>query len=82
MYEAIGLKEYGTWIKKGHKCFVGDSLIVELARDGYVKVLKYHVTKATRQNIKPSLIKLKHQKRVIDLKIKGYELYLKKQGVY
>ncbi len=75
MYEVIGLKDFGTWLRKGVKCFCNDGLAIDLSRKGYLKVLKYHVTKVGRWHMEQSFKKLKEQRRALDMKIKGYEKY-------
>ena len=77
MYEVMGLINYGTWLRKGVKCLCPDTLATELSKKGHLKVLKYHVTRIGKWRVKSSLRELKEQRRVIDLKIEGYENYLK-----
>lgn len=75
MYEVIGLKDFGTWLRKGVKCYCNDDLTFKLLRKGYLKVLKYHLTKSGKWNIEQSYSNLKERHKALNMKIKGYEAY-------
>ena len=76
MYEVEGLKDFGTWLRKGVKCFCNHDNAISLARRGYLKILAYHVTKVGIRHIEQSYEKLKEQRRALDLKIRGYKAFM------
>lgn len=79
MYKVIGLKDYGTWLRKGEECLCNDSVALDLLAKGFLKVLEYHITSpGIRWNKTQTYKKLKEKHEAIDMKIKGYEAYFKK----
>ncbi len=78
MYEVEGLKDYGTWLHEGKKAIIPDHYTLDLAKKGYLKVIKYHITKPKgKENIKNLYKKLIEEKNIIDMKIKAYKDFLK-----
>ncbi len=80
MYEVMGLKDYGTWLRKGKKCCCNDSLALDLAKKGYLKVIKYHLNKVGEWHVHSSQEKLLELKKAIDLKVEAYEDFIKNEG--
>ena len=77
MYEVKGLKDFGTWLRKGQICYCNDSIAIDLFQKGYLEPLKYHFIKAQgRWDAEKTLLKLSRLQKIISMKIKAYKINL------
>lgn len=78
MFEVKGLKDYGTWLRKGETCYCPDHVAFMLARTGVLQIKGYHTMSVSAWQAKDILPKLKEQAEALKYKIEAYEKLVKK----
>ncbi len=76
MFEVIGLMNYGTWLRIDETALAPDSVAISLARRGYCKIVKYHLTNPDRWHIEANYKKLIEQSKALNMKVKAYKKFI------
>lgn len=79
MFEVIGLKDYGTWLRKREKALCTDNHAIRMAKQGLLKITGYRVVNSGSRDFKKAIKKAKIESEAYKLKLETLKKYEAKQ---